>query len=100
MGIGPALTVTRSIGQRQKLTRTNEKRLVKAKQCAGLLSSDLREILTHTDNLALDEIMLEAIQEVEKIRRRLKRFALYGSQRDYPPVPASRPAAISEANGD
>jgi hypothetical protein len=54
----------------------NEKeRLVKAEQAAGLLSSDLREILTRTDNLALDEIMLEAIQEVEKIRRRLKRFA-------------------------
>ena len=54
----------------------NEKeRLVKAEQAAGLLSSDLRDILTRTDNLALDEIMLKAIQEVEKIRRRLKRFA-------------------------
>jgi len=54
----------------------NEKeRLVKAEQCAELLASDLREILTHTDNLALDEIMIEAIEQVEKIRRRLKRFA-------------------------
>ena len=50
-------------------------RLVKAEQAAGLLASDLRDILTHTDNLPLEEIMVEAIEQVEKIRRRLKRFA-------------------------
>ena len=50
-------------------------RLVKAEQTAGLLASDLRDILTHTDNLPLEEIMVEALEQVEKIRRRLKRFA-------------------------
>jgi hypothetical protein len=50
-------------------------RLVKAEQTAGLLAGDLRDILTHTDNLPLEEIMVEAIEQVEKIRRRLKRFA-------------------------
>ena len=54
----------------------NEKeRLVKAEQTAGLLVSDLKEILTRTDNLALEEIMVESIQKVEKIRQMLKRFA-------------------------
>ena len=50
-------------------------RLVKAEQTADLLAGDLREILTHTDSLPLEEIMVEAIEQVEKIRRRLKRFA-------------------------
>jgi len=54
----------------------NEKeRLVKAEQTAGLLASDLKAILTRTDNLALEEIMVESIQKVEKIRQMLKRFA-------------------------
>ena len=54
----------------------NEKeRLTKAEQTAGLLASDLKEILTRTDNLALEEIMVESIQKVEKIRQMLKRFA-------------------------
>ena len=54
----------------------NEKeRLTKAEQTAGLLASDLKEILTRTDNLALEEIIVESIEQVEKIRRRLKRFA-------------------------
>ncbi len=60
-------------------TKENEmdekERLTKAEQAAGLLASDLKDILTHTDNLPLEEIMLEAFQQVEKIRRRLKRFA-------------------------
>ena len=50
-------------------------RLIKAEQAAELLSSDLRDILTHTGNLPLEEIMMESIEQVEKIRRRLKRFA-------------------------
>ena len=54
----------------------NEKeRLVKASQAAELLASDLRDIHRNTANLPLEEIMLEAIEQVEKIRRRLKRFA-------------------------
>jgi len=52
-----------------------KERLTKAEQAAGLLLSDLRDILTHTDNLPLEEIMVEAIEQVEKLRRRLKRFA-------------------------
>ncbi len=50
-------------------------RLTKAEQAAGLLLSDLRDILTHTDNLPLEEIIVEAIEQLEKLRRRLKRFA-------------------------
>jgi len=50
-------------------------RLVKAEQCAGLLVSDLKDILQHTDNLPLEEIVVEAMEQVQKIRRRLKRFA-------------------------
>ena len=49
-------------------------RLTKAEQAAGLLLSDLREILKYTDNLPLEEIMVEAMEQVEKVRRRLKRF--------------------------
>ena len=52
-----------------------KERLIKAEQAAGLLASDLKDILTHTDNLPLEEIMVEAIEHVERIRRRLKRFA-------------------------
>jgi hypothetical protein len=52
-----------------------KERLTKAEQAAGLLASDLKDILTHTDNLPLEEIMVEAIEQVEKVRRRLKRFA-------------------------
>ena len=54
---------------------SENERLVKAEQTAGLLASDLRDILTHTDSLPLEEIMVEAIEQVEKIRRRVKRFA-------------------------
>ena len=50
-------------------------RLVKAEQCAALLISDLREIMTRTDNVPLEEIMVEAIDQVAKLHRRLKRFA-------------------------
>jgi hypothetical protein len=50
-------------------------RLIKAEQAAVCLASDLRDILAHTDNLPLEEIMLEALEQVEKVRRRLNRFA-------------------------
>jgi hypothetical protein len=49
--------------------------LTKAEQSAAFLISDLREIVKYTDNLALEEIVIEAIQQVEKLHRRLKRFA-------------------------
>ncbi len=52
-----------------------KERLTKAAQTADLLHSDLRDILTHTDNLPLEEIMLDALEQVERVRRRLKRFA-------------------------
>ena len=59
----------------QKPDMDENERLVKAEQTADLLASDVRDILTHTDNLPLEEIMVEALEQVEKIRRRLKRFA-------------------------
>jgi len=52
-----------------------KERLTKAEQATGLLLSDLRDIFTHTDNLPLEEIIVEAMEQVEKVRRRLKRFA-------------------------
>ena len=52
-----------------------KERLIKAEQAAGLLLGDLKDILTRTDSLPLEEIMVEAIEHVERIRRRLKRFA-------------------------
>jgi glutamyl-tRNA reductase len=57
------------------MDKNEKERLTKAEQTAGLLASDLKEILTRTDNLALEEIMVESMQQVEKIRQRLKRFA-------------------------
>ena len=51
-----------------------KERLIKAEQSAALLRNDLRDVFSHTDNLPLEEIMMEAIGQVELIRRRLKRF--------------------------
>jgi hypothetical protein len=50
-------------------------RLTKAEQCAALLISDLRDIVQHTDNFPLEELLVEAIEQVERIHRRLKRFS-------------------------
>ncbi len=50
-------------------------RLAKAEQCAGILVGDLTDILKHTDNLPLEELMVEAIVQVQNIQRRLKRFS-------------------------
>lgn len=52
-----------------------KERLVKAEHAAGFLLDDMREIHKYTDNLALEEIMIEAIKQVAKIHRRLKRFS-------------------------
>jgi hypothetical protein len=50
-------------------------RLTKAKDSAFLLLSDLRAVVTKTDNLALEELIVEAVEQVQKLHRRLKRFA-------------------------
>jgi len=52
-----------------------KERLTKAEQTASLLLSDLKDILMHTDNLPLEEIMVEAMEQVNRLHRRLKRFA-------------------------
>jgi hypothetical protein len=54
---------------------TEKQRLVKAEQRAVLLVLDLRNILTQTDNLHLEKLTTEAIEQVEAIRYRLRRFA-------------------------
>ena len=51
-----------------------KERLIKAEQSAALLMNDLRDVFSHTDNLPLEEIVIEAFQQVEIIHRRLKRF--------------------------
>jgi len=52
-----------------------KERLTKAEHSAGFLLDDLREIHKFTENLPLEELMIEAIEQVTKLRRRLKRFA-------------------------
>ena len=42
---------------------------------AEVLIADLREIIKHTDNLPLEEIMIDSLEMVEKLRSRLKRFS-------------------------
>ena len=50
-------------------------RLTKAEHSAGFLLNDLREIVKLTDNLPLEELVIEAIEQVQKLHRRLKRFS-------------------------
>jgi len=50
-------------------------KLVKAAKTAEILVSDLREIIKHTDNLPLEELMIDALEQAERLRRRLKRFS-------------------------
>ncbi len=57
------------------MDKNERERLIKAEQTASLLLSDLRDILKHTANLPLEEIMVEAIEQVNRLHRRLKRFA-------------------------
>ena len=45
-----------------------------AELATEVLIADLREIITHTENLPLEEIMVESLEQVQKLRRRLKRF--------------------------
>jgi hypothetical protein len=65
----------RIVEKENTMDKREKERLTKAEQAAGLLASDLKDIVTRTDNLPLEEIMIEAIEQVEKVRRRLKRFA-------------------------
>ena len=50
-------------------------RVTKAEHSAGFLLNDLREIVKYTNDLPLEELMVEAIQQVTTLHRRLKRFA-------------------------
>ena len=40
-----------------------------------LLIADLREIIKFTDNLPLEELIIDALEQVKKLRSRLKRFS-------------------------
>ena len=50
-------------------------RIVKTHQAAALLLADLREVQAKTDCIALEEMMLEAIEQVAKLSRKLGRIA-------------------------
>ena len=50
-------------------------RLTKAEHSAGFLLNDLREIVKLTDNLPLEELVIDAIQQLQTLHRRLKRLA-------------------------
>ena len=54
------------------------KRLTKAHQAAQLLLADLREVHAKTDNVALDELMVNVITQVTNISRLLKRLSEQG----------------------
>ena len=53
----------------------DNERLTKAEQSAAFLPNDLREIVKLTDNLPLEELVIDAIQQLQTLHRRLKRFA-------------------------
>jgi len=50
------------------------RRLIRAEEAAELLIADLREMLTYTDETALEELVAEGIETLESIRRKLKTF--------------------------
>ena len=61
--------------EEKKVKETDDKgRLGVAEIGAGVLIADLREIIKYTKNLPLEEIMVEALEMVIKLQRRLKRF--------------------------
>ena len=57
------------------MTEIERERIVKAHQAASFLLSDLREIQAKTDCIALEEMMLDSIEQVAKMSRRLGRIA-------------------------
>jgi len=54
---------------------SDHERLIMAELGAEVLIADLREIIKHTDNLPLEELIIDALEMVEKLRSRLKRFS-------------------------
>ena len=50
-------------------------RLTKAHQAAQLLAADLREAHAKTDNVAAEIVLLDMIEQVERISQRLNRLA-------------------------
>jgi hypothetical protein len=57
------------------MTKIERERIVKAHQAATLLLADLRAIQAKTDCIALEEMMLDSIEQVAKMSRRLGRIA-------------------------
>ncbi len=55
------------------LSKSDEENLVKAAQCANLLSQDLKE-LTKTSNPLLGEIVLSLLAEAVAIEQKLQRL--------------------------
>ena len=52
-----------------------KERLTKAHQAAQLLAADLREAHAKTDSVALEIVLLDMIEQVERISQRLNRLA-------------------------
>ena len=50
-------------------------RLIMAEISAEVLIADLREVIKHTENLPLEELIIDSLEQVEKLRSRLKRFS-------------------------
>ena len=57
------------------MTEMERERIVKSHQAASLLLADLREVQAKTDSVALEEMILDSIEQVAKLSRRLGRIA-------------------------
>ena len=51
------------------------RKITKAHQTAQLLAADLREAHAKTDNVAAEIVLLDMIEQVERISQRLNRLA-------------------------
>ena len=57
------------------MDKNERERLTKAHQCAQLLLADVREVVAKTDNVAIEELMVNVVTQVANIDRLLKRLS-------------------------
>ena len=57
------------------MDKNEQERLTKAHQSAQLLLGDVRDIQAKTDSVALEELMLAAIEQVANLSRLLGRLS-------------------------
>jgi hypothetical protein len=57
------------------MDKNERERLTKAHQAALLLLADVREVHAKTNSIALEELMINAIEQIASISRLLKRLS-------------------------